>query len=216
MTHLKRQEIPKSWPIHRKGTAYVVKGDSNLKNGIPLLIVLRDMLKVAQNRKEAKKAIYDKSILINSKPARDEKNSVVLFDSITIVPSKKSFRIELDKKGKFTLEEIKESESTKKVAKVVDKKMLKGKKVQLNLSDGRNYLSNLKCGVGDSVIVNLKDRKVEKCLELKEKSNAFVFAGKHAGEKGTIEKLDLEKKVAKMKADDGEINVLIKQIMVVE
>lgn len=216
MTHLKRQQVPKSWPIHRKGTAYVVRANSNMENGIPLLVVLRDILKVAQNRKEVKKAIYDKSILVNAKLARDDKNSVLLFDTLTLVPSKKSFRVGLSEKGKFILNEIKESESLKKVSKVVDKKTLKGKKVQLNLSDGRNYLSNMKCNVGDSVVINLKDKKIEKCLEFNEKSNAFVFAGKHSGEEGIIEKIKLERKMAKLKTKNGEINVLIKQMMVVE
>lgn len=216
MTHLKRQKVPKSWPIHRKGTTYVVRANSNIKNGIPLLVVLRDILKIAQNRKEVKKAIYDKLILVNAKPARDDKTCVLLFDTLTLIPSKKDFRIGLNEKGKFTLNEIKESESLKKVAKIVDKKILRGKKIQLNLSDGRNYLSDLKCGVGDSVVINLKDRKIEKCLELKEKSKAFVFAGKHAGEEGIIEKLKLERKMAKLKTENGEVNVLIKQMMVVE
>jgi len=216
VSHLKRQEVPKSWPIHRKGTTYVVRANSNMNNGIPILIILRDILKIAQNRKEVKRAIHDKSILVNTKPAREEKNSVVLFDTITIVPSKKNYVLELNEKGKFALKEIKESESLKKVAKIVDKKIMKGKKVQLNLSDGRNYLSDVKCKVNDSVVVNLKDKKIEKCLELKEKSKAFVFAGKHSGINGIIENLNLEGKIAKLKTKDGDVNVLIKQIMVVE
>ena len=55
--HLKRQEVPKSWPVYRKGTKYVVKPGSALETGVPLLLVLRDMLHIAQNRKEAKRAI---------------------------------------------------------------------------------------------------------------------------------------------------------------
>ncbi len=216
MSHLKRQEVPKSWPIHRKGTAYVVRPNANLDKGIPILIILRDILNITQNRKEVKKAIYNKLILVNSKLAINDKNSILLFDTITIVPSKKSYRLELNEKGKFILSEINESESSKKIAKVIDKKILKGKKAQLNLSDGRNYISNVKCNVGDSVVVDLKNKKIEKCLALKEKSDVFVFAGKHAGKKGKIEKLKTERKMAKIKTKDGDVNVLIKQIIVVE
>ena len=56
--HLKRQKIPKNWPIKRKGTKYLVRPNSNLTKGIPILIILRDMLKVAQNRREVKRIIH--------------------------------------------------------------------------------------------------------------------------------------------------------------
>ena len=216
MSHLKRQKVPKNWPSKRKGTKYVVKPNFNTKGGLPVLIVLRNVLEVAQNRKEVKKAIKAKHILVNNKPVRDEKNSVLLFDTITIVPSKKSYRIVLSEKGKFAVEEIKESDANKKVTKVTDKKTLKGKKVQLNFSDGKNLLSDAKCEVNDSILINFKEKKVEKCLPLQEKAKVIVFEGKHAGEKGVINKVKKEMKMIEMKVGDHDTNVLIKQVMVVE
>ena len=114
------------------------------------------------------------------------------------------------------MEEIKESEANKKVTKIIGKKVLKNKKVQLNLSDGKNFLSDLKCKTNDSVLIDLKNKKIDKCLELKEKANVIVFAGKHAGKKGQIEKLKLERKMSSVKVGSDKINALIKQIMVVE
>ena len=46
-------------------------------------------------RSHVKKALHDKNILINGKVAKNEKNVAVLFDVITIIPSKKNYRIEL-------------------------------------------------------------------------------------------------------------------------
>ena len=109
--HLKRQEVPKRWPIERKGTTYVVRPSFNLKNGIPILVVLRNMLNLAKNRKEVKRAIHLKQILVNGKIVGDEKNSVSLFDTISIAPSNEHYRIELSKGKKFDLRRIKESES---------------------------------------------------------------------------------------------------------
>jgi len=214
--HLKRQKVPKSWPIHRKGTTYVVKPNFGFQKGIPILIILRDILKIAQNRKEVKRALHLKQILVNNKIARNEKNSILLFDTITIVPSKKSYRLELTNKGKFKVSEIKEKDSSNKVAKIVNKKTLKRKKTQLNLSDGKNILSDLKCNVHDSVILDLKNKKIMKILPLKEKTNAIVFAGKHAGEKGIINKIKLKDKIAEININKKPVNVLIKQFMVVE
>ena len=216
MSHLKRQKVPKSWPIERKGTAYVVKPTSNLEESVPILIALRDMLKLSQNRKEVKNAIHNKAILINSKLARDDKNILSLFDILTIIPIKKSYRLVLSERGKFEFEEVKENEARKKIVKITNKKTLKGKKAQLNLSGVYNFISGIKCNVGDSVLIDLQNRKIEKCLPLKEKEKVIIFAGKHSGKSGVIEKLKLEKKMAKINSEDGPINVLIKQIMVVE
>jgi len=211
MTHLKRQSIPKDWPIHRKGTKYIVT--PNFK-GLPILIILRDILKLAKNRKEVKRALHMENILLNGKVMKDEKNSALLFDVITNVPAKENYRIELSDKGKFKVEKV--SEAGKKVAKIMNKKTLKGKKTQLNLSDGRNILSEIKCNMGDSVLISFKDNKIEKCLELKEKSKVIVVAGKHAGKQGVLRKLKPERKMASLDVIGEDINVLIKQIMVVE
>ncbi len=216
MAYLKRQMIPKNWPIKRKGSAYVVRPNFSMNGGIPILIILRDMLKVAQNRKEVKKAIYSKHILLNNKIVIDEKNSALLFDVITITPLKKHYRIELSEKGKFQIKEIKEDEAGKKIAKIVNKKTLKGKKTQLNLSDGRNFVSDLKCNTDDSVLINFKERKIDKCLELKEKAKVIVFAGKHSGEKGIVSKMESESKAVEVDIDEKKVNILIKQLMVVE
>jgi len=214
--YLKRQKAPKNWPIPRKGTAYIVRPNFKIHEGIPILIILRDILKLAQNRKEVKKAIYSKNILLNDKIVTNEKNVALLLDIITIIPSKKHYIIDLSEKGKFTVNEISKEKSMKKVAKIINKKTLKGKKNQLNLSDGRNFLSDIKCKVNDSVLIDFKSGKIEKCLPLKEKANVIIFSGKHIGEKGIINEIDLSKKIAKLGIDKKNVNVLIKQLMVIE
>jgi small subunit ribosomal protein S4e len=212
--HRKRNELPKSWPVNRKGTKYVVNS-ANSKE-MPILVILRDILKIARTRREVKKAVNDRNLLVDLREVRDEKKSVSLFDTITIVPSKKNYRLILTSNGRLSLDEIKESEASKKIAKIVNKKILKGKKIQLNLSDGKNFISDLKCSVNDSVLINFKDKKIEKCLPLKEKSNAIIVSGKHTGKKGTIKHIDTEKKIVSLMSDQEEFNVLIKQLMVTE
>jgi len=212
--HLKRQKVPKNWPIERKGTAYIVRPNANISNGIPILVALRDLLKLAQNRKEVKKVIHIKNLLLNGFPARDEKNSILLFDTLTLVPSNENYRLSLSEKGKFQIEKITAGEEIHKIAKVINKKILKGKKIQLNLSDGRNFLSDIKCNINDSVLIDLKKKKIEKCLPLKEKAEVLVFAGKHAGKKANINKINQVKKMAELTFNGEKINVLIKQLII--
>ena len=122
----------------------------------------------------------------------------------------------LSNKGKFMLEEINESASNQKVAKIINKKMLKGKKIQLNLSDGRNFISNIKCNINDSVSIDFKNKKITKCLPLKEGAKIVVVAGKHSGERGSLIKIKKERKMASLNLDGKEIDILIKQIMVTD
>lgn len=213
MAHLKRHSVPKKWPIQRKGTTFVVKP---LSGEIPLLIVLRNMLKIAQTRKEVKRALHLKHILVNNKEIKEERQGLSLFDTITIIPSQKSYRVIVSELGKFALEEIKEAEANKKIARVMDKKALKGKKLQLNLSDGRNFISDIKCNTNDSVVVNFKEKKLEKCLPFKDGANVMIFAGKHLGQKGVVKKIKAERKMVAVTVGKEEINALIKQIIVVE
>ncbi|MDO8623012.1 MAG: hypothetical protein Q7R52_02105 [archaeon] len=212
--YLKRQEVPKNWPIVRKGTAYIVKPKNGFEFGVPILIILRDMLKFGKNRTEVKKAITSKFILLNNKLVKDDRTTALLLDTITILPSKKYYRINLNDKGKFIMEEIKENESTKKISKIRDKKMLNGKKIQINLIDGRNYISDIKSKIDDSVLIDFKTSKIEKCLPIKEGAEAIVFEGKHAGKRGTIK--GINEKTAELLSNKEKINVLTRQLMVVE
>ena len=114
--HLKRQEAPLNWPIARKGTTFVVKNNSK---GIPVLVILRDLMKIAKDRKEVKKAINKKDLIISGKPVNDEKKSLELFDVLTIIPSKKSYRLILSQKGKYDIEEVSEKDSKIKISKIM-------------------------------------------------------------------------------------------------
>lgn len=216
MTHLKRQSAPKTWPVPKKGTAYMVKPLSNLKNTVPLTLILRDILKICKNRREVKRAIQLRQIKVNSREVKDDKISLSLFDTMEIIPSKRHYRIGLSEKGKFEINEEKEQDSKTKVAKIINKKTLNGKKTQINLGDGQNFLSEIKCKVNDSAVVNLKDRKIEKLIPLKENSRIMVFAGKHSGEKGTVKEINSEKKIAVVEINGVAVNAIIKQIMAIE
>lgn len=204
--------MPKNWPVPRKGTTFVVK--SNHGNGVPILVVLRDMLKLAKTRKEVKIALHAKTVLINQKEVLNDKNAVCLFDVLTLTPSKTNYKMSLSNKGKFDLVKIDEKETQEKIVKVQDKKILKGKRTQLNLSDGFNITTDTACNINDSVIISFKDKKITSCLPLAEKAKVLIMAGKHAGTPGVITTVDKTRKMVEIEADGIKINALIKQIII--
>ena len=72
--HQKRLSVPNSWPVERKTATFTVKAGAGPhgESGVPLLIVLRDVLGYADNRKEARYALNEDNVLINGTAVSDE------------------------------------------------------------------------------------------------------------------------------------------------
>ncbi len=209
--YLKRNSMPKTWPLARKGTTYVVMPKNNLESSVPLLIVLRDMLEVAGNRNEAKKLIGLKKIKVNNKIIRDERYSLSLFDVLSL--DNRHFRL-IFQNRKFALVEIK-SKYEEKIAKIIGKKILNKGLVQANLSDGRNYLIKEKFKVGDSATVDFKENKIKQILPFKENCNILFITGKHLGKIGKVENIDKKTGVL-VRINEEKLNAKSENLIVVE
>lgn len=184
--HLKRSEMPKQWPIPRKGKSrYVAVPSHAMTKSITILYILRDILKIARTRKEAKKILNNKDVKINNKIRIDDCFPVQVLDTISLEKTKKYYKLEIMNK-KFLLKEISEKEVEKKIIKIIGKKILKDKKTQMNLEDGTNILTKEKFNVGDSVILDTKKFKIQRIIPLKKGSKLEIVIGKHAGKKGEL------------------------------
>ena len=140
--HLKRLAAPKFWKMAKKGVKWVVRpspGPHPLKECIPLLVLVRDILKLVETADEGKKIIKRGEVLVDGKIRKDHKFPVGLFDVISIPKIGKNYRIIPNKDG-LGLIEIGEKEKNKKLCKIVGKTLVKGSKIQLNLHDGKNIL----------------------------------------------------------------------------
>lgn len=205
--HTKRQTISKFWPIPKKGTKYLVVPSHDKKNGIPLLIIIRDILKIAEDRREVKKILQARLVSVNEKIRKKENFSVLPFDIIKI--GDKNYELIFSNKGKF---EVRETTRKEMILKVIDKKILKNKRIQLNLLYGKNILADGKVNTGDSVII--KENKIIKILSLEKGREVVIFAGKYKGREGKIDKI--EGKMAVLSYKNEKINVPIKNIMVLK
>lgn len=216
--HLKRHKIGKFWPVPRKGTKYLAVATHNKNDAIPLVVIIRDILKLVKNKKELQRIINERKIQINHKEIRETNYPVCLFDVINFPDIKKNYRAMLSTNKKMIFEEIPDEEAKTKIFKVISKKTLSNKKMQLNLIHGKNIISNEKVETGDSVVLNLKDNKILKIIPMKEGENVFVIKGKHAGHQGKIQEIMDRggKSIAKIISDEGKVNVWIKNIIVIE
>ncbi|MFH1307869.1 MAG: KOW motif-containing protein [archaeon] len=212
--HLKRQKSPRRWPITRKGTKYLVVPSHQKRSGVPLLLVLRDMLKLGSTRKELKKIMNEGQVFLNCKIIKNEKHPVLLFDTISF-KNGMSYQLNYSDKRKFLLKEIKNEEQNKKIVKLIGKRILKGNKIQLNFNDGRSLLSREDLKVGNSVLLDLISNKILKKIELKDNSDIIVIGGKHMGKTGKIEKIIEERSMATIILKDKKINVNLNNLIAV-
>lgn len=194
--HLKRIAIPKNWPIPRKGKKRFVtagKGPLPEKFSVPLLILLRNLLGVVSTKTEAKKILQEGGIVVDGRIIKDEKFRVGLFDRIYIKKLDKVFTLEMQRKT-LKVSELSKKEMDKKPAKVIGKHSLKKGRTQINLYDGKNLIVNDKdaksIAVDDSVVIDLKENKLGKCLKFEKGAMAMIIGGKHQGGKGKINAID--------------------------
>ena len=153
-----------------------------------MLLVIRDILKLANSSREVKKILHDGNILVDGIVRRDYKFPVGVFDVITIPMIDSSYRVLMDGKQRISL--IKISDSEVKLCRIDDKTIVKGGNTQLNLHDGSNIISDeYSYSTFDSVILSLPERKVVKHLIYKPGSLALIIGGAHSGELGTISEI---------------------------
>ncbi len=211
--HLKGYNAPLSWPVKRKKAAYVAKprpGPHKIANCITISVLLKGYLKYAKTAREVRKILTNGKLIVNKQVINDEKFPLGVFDTIEIPDTKEAYRIMLNERGRIALEKIDLADSAFQLCRINGKTLLKGKKMQLNLSAGRNILVDKDSyKVGDSIIYNLIDKKIIKHLKLEKGSKAFLIGGSYAGSIGTIEKIStyegMRKTELTLKTKDGTI-----------
>ncbi len=210
--HLKRLATNKSWALKRKENKYITKpnpGAHSLKYGFPIVMAIRDMLKLARTRKETRDIMFKKNVMVDQKKRFDHKHNVGLMDIISFPSIKKSYRIVLNKKGKLNLIEIDEKESKSKIEKIVGK-TAKGKQFQLNLFDGRNVLVDKNdYKVNDTIIIELPKQKIIQHFKFEKKASILLTGGRHIGTVGVVESIEGDKLV--FKNDKNEIFETVKE-----
>ena len=194
--HLKRFKAPKHWPIHPKENKWTTKpnaGPHAIEGSLPLLLIVRDILGVADNAREAKRIINTGEILVDGRARKDYKFPVGFMDVIEIPKSEKVYRVLPDEKGRLILYPIAAENKDFKLCKITDKTTIRGGKTQLNLHDGRNQLVDKEYKVGDVVILKVPEQEITDRIVFEKGTIGLITGGKHTGEIGRINKINITK-----------------------
>ena len=190
--HLKRIAMPTTWNAkEKKKLVWVARpnpGAHSLREGMPLILVLRDLLKYSNTARETKHILNNKQILIDGIKRKDHRFNVGFMDVVSIPELKEEYRIILDKNGRLNLSKIDEKESKIKICKIKGKGLSKGK-MELRLSDGRTMLLDKKDNfkTGDSIVIGIPEQKIISHLPIEKGSFIIMIDGKKIGSTGIIE-----------------------------
>jgi len=185
--YLKRQKATTKLPIERKGTKYIARALSNVNNSVPLVIAVRDMLKLAKTTGEVKKMINQKMLKINWRIAKDYRESIQLFN---LLEAGKIYFLSLLPTGKFVFEEAKHKDA--RLCKVIGKALLKNNQIQLNLHDGSNIISSNKISIGDSLYLD-SSGKIKKHVSLDKGREVKIISGKYSGSDAKVHSIEGKK-----------------------
>lgn len=208
---MKRLTAPKHWKIERKTKKYVMTplpGPFSKKKCIPLGVVLRDNLGLAQNSKEIKQILNSNSVRVNNKTIKESRFPVGVMDILSI--GSNSYIVFPSSYG---LSLFLTSTSSKKLLLIKNKKVLNKNKIQLNFHDGSNMISDKDCKTHDVVVFDLSQKKIDDVIPFKKGSFAVVIDGKNVGKIGSIENIE-DEKVA-MKIDNETISIPKKYVLVI-
>jgi small subunit ribosomal protein S4e len=198
---LKRLNTPAFLQIKRKHGKFFVKpspGPHPSRVCLTLLHIVRDLLKIVETHKEAKKLIGIGNFKVDGKIVRDKSFPVGLMDVLSIERMKRHFRILPDSHHGLILHEISEKESYFKLCRINNKKTIKGGHIQLNLHDGRNILIKVEDPQNpkediykrmDVLKISIPDQEIHKVLKFKENNMAIIMSGKNIGQVGKIIKI---------------------------
>jgi small subunit ribosomal protein S4e len=182
----KRLSVSRAIKTPRKKLTWILRADPGQHKrdeSVPLGIVLRDMIGIAGNLREAKIILLKKGVLVNGIARKSQKFAVGLFDVIDVPLQKKAFRIVLDNRGRFELQEIAEKEKNIKLCKIVGKKTVKKGIVAIETNDGRT-ISSKKSSLkpDDSILISIPEQKIQKEIVLGKGKLVYIVGGEHAGE----------------------------------
>jgi small subunit ribosomal protein S4e len=202
---MKRKPAPRFWPIHRKEMPWIVKpspGAHSQNNCLSLALVLRDILGIAQTRKEGKLILAQSKVLVDGKVVQKDDFPVGLMDVISMPDAGKYYRVLPSNKG-LVVSPISKEEANFKLVRVEDKNTAK-KGVQISLHDGSNLFikvadpkhpEEVTYSTFDILKMQFPEKQVVQSLKTKEGNLAIITGGKNIGKQGKI--VEIEKTEAK-------------------
>ena len=204
--------------MERRKTVYITRPLSSghkLERNLPLMVILKEVLKFARTSKDARYMIAHKSILLNGERVKEKRRAVGFLDVLSFPDLQKSYRMLIDRRGNLIMHEVSGEEAGYRPSKILNKTIIPGGKIQVNLDDGRNLLADKASGYAtrDTLVISFEKRAVLKRLPFAKGMTAYITLGKHQGMIGILE--DFAAGQAKVRTPDKTVTTPTNAVMIV-
>ena len=193
--HQKRLAVPNSWPVERKTNTFTVKAGAGPHGeaGVPLVVLLRDVLGYVDSTKEARYALNNDSVLVNGDAISDEQRPIGMFDILAFPEREEFFRVFPDEGGRLALSPVDEEAASSRLGRITNKSVVPGGDVQLTLHDGTNVRvdADAPYDTKDSIVIDNESKEVVAHFEYEEGALVTAVAGQHAGRIGEVDDIDV-------------------------
>lgn len=209
-SHLKRVSVPKTWNLPRKLYTFIVRPSGYLESALPVAVILKEILRVASTRAEAKKIVNSGAVSLDGSAIKNDRLPVGLMSVISV--GGKDYRMLLNTRGKLFLKTLSAKESAIKLCKIISKTTLKGNKLQIGFHDGRTLLSDKKdVKLNDTIAFKLPEFSVHSHLKLGKNAKVYLTGGSSVGKTGTVESVSgtVTLKVGERTIEAGKENIFV-------
>lgn len=162
-------------------------GPHKLRECLPLIVLIRNKLKYALNKKEVNSIVMQRLVKVDNRVRTDVNYPTGFMDIVQLEKTGENFRILYDIKGRFAVHRVSEEEAAYKLCKV--RKMQVGSKgiPFIVTHDGRTIrYPDPSISVYDSVKVNLESGKIDAHLKFEVGNTATITGGHSIGRVGVI------------------------------
>lgn len=193
---IKRLAAPRSWKLQRKVEKWTMSpspGPHSVEESIPLLMAVRDFLKLAGTAREARKIIGERKIQVDGRVVTDYRFPLGIMDVLSIPSIDQHYRVLMDSRGKVGLYPIPAEKAKWKLVRINGKTILKGGFTQLNLHDGRNLVVQRQYHTKDVLKIELPSQKPIAHFQFEPGKTCIITGGQHSGHVATIESHEVVK-----------------------
>jgi len=222
--HQKRLSAPTSWPVERKTHTFTVKAGAGPHGeaGVPLLVLLRDVLGYVDSKREADYALGHDYVLVNGKAVSDPHRPIGMFDIVAFPEREEYYRVFPDEGGRLALTPIEADAAESRLGKIAGKRQIAGGATQLTLHDGATLLVEdaSAYATNDSIVIGNDDGEIVAHFPYEEGALVTAVDGQHAGEIGTIESIEVTpgsgSNTVRVETDDGSFETVEEYVVVID
>ncbi|MCL4452867.1 30S ribosomal protein S4e [Ferroplasma sp.] len=168
------------------------------QDSIPMLIVLRDYLKLGDKEREITRILNNNLVRVDGKIVKDRRFPVGFMDVLTIEGMDDDYIIMYDLKGKLVARRNPQENKGVKLFKVVRKTVAGNNKIQLGMHDGKTITTERKdIHTSDVLLMKVPDLEIVDVLKLADGDKVFITGGSHVGELASIKSIEVKQSSVK-------------------